>query len=80
MLLFLRAAARAGLGVAPLPCYLGDADPSLERVSAPIPEMAASLWLITHPDLRRVARVRALLDFAADFLRTRRAVFEGEKN
>jgi DNA-binding transcriptional LysR family regulator len=79
-LLFLRAAARAGLGVAPLPCYLGDADPSLQRVSAPLPEMDASLWLITHPDLRRVARVRALLDFAADFLRTRRAVFEGEKN
>jgi hypothetical protein len=42
--------------------------------------MDASLWLITHPDLRRVARVRALLDFAADFLRARRAVFEGEKN
>jgi DNA-binding transcriptional LysR family regulator len=79
-LLFLRAAARAGLGVAPLPCYLGDADSSLQRVSAPIPEIAASLWLITHPDLRRVARVRALLDFAADFLRTRRAAFKGEKD
>jgi DNA-binding transcriptional LysR family regulator len=79
-LLFLRAAALAGLGVAPLPCYLGDADPSLQRVSGPLPEMDASLWLITHPDLRRVARVRALLDFAADFLRARRAVFEGGKN
>jgi DNA-binding transcriptional LysR family regulator len=79
-LLFLCAAARAGLGVAPLPCYLGDADPSLQRISAPIPEMAASLWLITHPDLRRVARVRALLDFAADFLRMRRGAFEGEKD
>ncbi len=62
-LLALRAAARAGVGVAPLPCYLAEADPELRRVAAPLPEMESSLWLITHPDLRRSARVRAFLDF-----------------
>jgi DNA-binding transcriptional LysR family regulator len=77
-LLFLRAA-RAGLGVAPLPCYLGDAEPALGRMTAPIAEMASSLWLITHPDLRRVARIRAFLDFAADALHKQRGSFEGDR-
>lgn len=76
-LLVLHAMARSGLGAAPLPCYLGDADPGLEQIGAPLPEMAASLWLITHPDLRRVARIRALLDFAADDFARRRGAFEG---
>ena len=78
-LIALRAAARAGLGVAPLPCYLGDTDPMLERVTPPLPEMVASLWLITHPDLRRVARIRAFLDFAAAALRPHRPAFEGAR-
>src|SRR5699024_8253305 len=43
--LALQAAARAGLGVAPLPCYLGDADPALSRLGPAIPEMASALWL-----------------------------------
>ena len=76
-LLALRAAARSGLGVAPLPCYLGDPDPWLVRVHPPLPEMASALWLLTHPDLRRVARVRAVLDFLADSLTRQRPVFEG---
>ena len=62
-LLALREAARAGLGVAPLPCYLAGADPGLRQLGAPQPGMASTLWLITHPDLRRSARVRAFLDF-----------------
>jgi DNA-binding transcriptional LysR family regulator len=77
-LLALRAAARAGLGVAPLPCYLADPDPALARVRAPLPEMASALWLLTHPDLRRVARIRVFLDFAADWLASRRALIEGD--
>jgi DNA-binding transcriptional LysR family regulator len=76
-LLALRAAARAGLGVAPLPCYLGDADPALSRLGPAIPEMASALWLLTHPDMRRVARIRAFLDFMAPWLEQRRDLLEG---
>lgn len=76
-LLALRAAARAGLGVAPLPCYLGDADPTLSRLGPVIPEMASALWLLTHPDMRRVARIRALLDFMAPWLEQWRDLLEG---
>ena len=73
----LAAAARAGLGAAPLPCFLGDTDASLMRLSEPIQERAATLWLLTHPDLRRATRIRACLDFFGPRLRAMRHLFEG---
>ena len=76
-LLALRAAARAGLGVAPLPCYLCDLDPTLSRVGPVLPRMASALWLLTHPDLRRVARIRALLDFLSPWLEQSKDLLEG---
>ncbi len=45
-----------------LPCYLGDPTPSLERVGSPIPEASADFWLLIHADLKRSARVRAMVD------------------
>jgi hypothetical protein len=36
-----------------------------------------SLWLLTDPDLRRVARIRALLDFLAEWLIDRRQLGRG---
>ncbi len=72
-------AAAAGLGLVALPCYLGDARPGLVRVRPPIAEMATTLWLLTHPDLRRTARVRAFLDFAGDWLKQRRGLLEGRR-
>lgn len=57
--------ARAGLGCALIPNYLGDDDPALFRVAGPFPEMASEIWLLTHPDLRRVARVKVFMDFVA---------------
>ncbi len=76
-LVALAATARAGLGVAALPCFLADGDPALVRVHGPLAEMASALWLLTHADLRRVARVRAFLDFAAERLTRARRRFEG---
>ena len=75
----LRAAAHAGIGVAALPCYLGDADARLQRVGAPLKEMEAPLWLLTHPDLRRVARIRTVLDVLANHLVAERALIEGRR-
>lgn len=62
-------AVRDGMGLAVLPCYLADADEALVRVNAPLPELATDLWLLTHPDLRRVARIRAFMDFVAEAVR-----------
>jgi DNA-binding transcriptional LysR family regulator len=75
----LRDAARAGLGLAVLPCYLGDADERLRRVAVTQPDIPRSvLWLLTHDDLRRTARVRAAMDFFAIALSRHRALLEGE--
>jgi len=77
-LLALRSAAVAGFGVAALPCYLADPVPELRRVTKPLPEMEGSLWLLTHPDLRKVARIRSVLDFMADALSRQRGLIEGK--
>jgi DNA-binding transcriptional LysR family regulator len=41
------------------------------------PAMASELWLLTHPDLRRTARVRAFMDALAQGLRRERPLLEG---
>ena len=71
-------AARAGIGVALLPCYLGDGDPGLERALAdPVAELATELWMVTHRDLRNTARVRAFFDVVGGGMSGERSVFEG---
>jgi DNA-binding transcriptional LysR family regulator len=73
----LAAAAAAGTGLALLPCYIGAATPGLVRLTAPVPELETGLWLLTHPDLRNTARVRAFLDFAATEIGRRKKTIEG---
>lgn len=71
-------AARAGIGVALLPCYLGDGDRGLERALAdPIAALATELWMVTHRDLRNTARVRAFFDVVGGGMSGERSVFEG---
>lgn len=76
-LVALQAAVRTGLGVAPLPCYLGDPDPQLVRVKGPVAAMATTLWVLIHPDLRRTARIRAFVDFMVPALQRLRPLLEG---
>ena len=79
-MLHLLAACRAGVGAALLPCFLADPDPALRRLAPPDPALSTELWLLTHPDLRRSARVRALLDFLFDALKPMRTRLAGEIN
>ncbi|MGP9766527.1 LysR family transcriptional regulator [Halomonas sp. AOP13-D3-9] len=61
-MLGMQSAVRHGTGIAVLPCYLGDADAALLRLSEPIEALTTQLWLLTHPDLRHVARVRTFME------------------
>lgn len=55
--------AKAGIGLAVLPCAIAELEPGLTRV-AELPEtFGLDLWLLTHEDLRHTARIRAVLDF-----------------
>jgi DNA-binding transcriptional LysR family regulator len=76
-LLGLWQAAQAGLGLAALPCYLGDTSENLVRVHGPIAAMETGLWILTHEDLRHTARIRAFSEFAANALTRRRSLLEG---
>ncbi|MEO1346690.1 MAG: LysR family transcriptional regulator [Pseudomonadota bacterium] len=64
-----QAAAREGLGIAILPCLFGDEDDALVRVGSRPPVKSRDIWLLTHNDLRRTARVQAFMQFAEGVLR-----------
>lgn len=70
-------AAKQGLGVAPLPCFLGDAEPDLVRVTPPLEPLTRELWVFTHPDLRTTARVAALMAHLVASLEEQKARIEG---
>jgi len=65
------AAARAGLGLAALPHFLGDGDPRLERYETGRKEIGRDVWLLVHRDLRRTPVVRVVMAFLADCLKAR---------
>ena len=56
-------AIRAGAGLGILPCFAGDADASLVRLTGTIDELEADYWLLVHPDLRAVPRVRRVVEW-----------------
>lgn len=69
-------AAVEGFGIAVLPCKLG-ADPRLERITRDVVATRA-INLVTHPDLVKIARVRAVMDFLIAVFARDRAAFAGE--
>jgi DNA-binding transcriptional LysR family regulator len=58
----LHAAARLGIGIAVLPCFVAEDDPALTRLEGPEP-VKHELWLLVHGDLRRAPRVRAVIEW-----------------
>jgi DNA-binding transcriptional LysR family regulator len=60
-----------GIGVGLLPTFMEAKHPDLVPVSDPIPELAAPIWMLTHPDLRQTARVRAFVQHVGDALTQR---------
>jgi len=77
-LLALRDLAAAGLGLVVLPRYLGDLSPGLVRIGEPAMKSSSALWVLTHEDLRRTARVRAFTEFTAEAFARRRHLLEGK--
>jgi DNA-binding transcriptional LysR family regulator len=69
-------AAVAGVGIAELACFLGDGAPGLVRVWPDEPPARRAVWLIVHEDMRRSARVRAVLAAIGEAFRRQRAILE----
>ena len=61
---------RAGLGVAVVPCFVCDREPDLERLTAPETSGEFGVWVLTHPDLRRSARIPAFMQQVGTMIAT----------
>lgn len=72
----LMVAAKAGLGLAPLPRLAADVDPDL-FCCLEIDDFPSRVWVLTRADMRDVPRVRAFIDFLMPhFATNRRALIE----
>lgn len=71
------AAAAQGLGMASLPLMMGDNYPGLVRVPDAGLQRGRPAWLLTHPDLRRMERVRVFAKFLAEAIVAKAEAFGG---
>ena len=69
-------AARLGVDATILPCFIGERDPGLERITPNQIVSRRDIWLLVRADLRRVRRIRTFLDFFVRYIKTQRAVIE----
>src|SRR6201985_1537884 len=73
------AAVRQGLGMTTLPCFVGDADPLLARVSGTDLHMYGTLWLLTQGETRKTKRVRLFTEFVSGRLTTHAPLLTGQR-
>jgi len=57
------AAAENHMGIASLPCYMGDKSPTLQRLHNAKPVDPEWIWVLAHKNMYRNARVKVLIDF-----------------
>jgi len=54
------------MGIALLPCVIGDNDPVLARVPPGHSSSHYDVWLLSHPDLRDTARIRVFREYITE--------------
>jgi DNA-binding transcriptional LysR family regulator len=69
--------AKAGLGLAPLPTAIADAESDLERMLGPIDELTRIWRVLAAPDKRHTPRVAAFFDFVVDEIESLRPIITG---
>lgn len=74
-----RKACRLGMGIAILPCFIGDNDDSLVRIAPFTSEHKFDLWLLTHPDMRENTKVKAFNHFIKERIMQKQPLIEGER-
>ncbi|MFA7588227.1 MAG: LysR family transcriptional regulator [Novosphingobium sp.] len=58
-------AVRQGIGITALPCFVGDADPQLERVPGTGLHLYGPVWLLTQGETRKTKRVRLFTEYVS---------------
>lgn len=64
----MHALAKAGAGLAVLPCYLGESTRELRRLSDPLEGESVDLWLHVNQDTQQMARVRIVMEYLVERL------------
>lgn len=72
-------AVRAGIGCGVLPCFVGGSMPELRRLSEPLPALGQPLWLLVHPEMAAVPRIRRASDALAAQLRRAAPLLTGHQ-
>lgn len=72
------AAACAGVGMAMLPCFLADACEGISRLPGAQVQFNHEIWLLSHPDLREVTRLRKFREFVVELFERKQAFLCGE--
>jgi len=72
-------ACESGLGISVLPCLIGDVNESLVRVPPYVTEKKFELWVLSHPDLRKNAKIQAFVRFMTDYVLDKKSLIEGEE-
>lgn len=75
----LRDLVRAGAGLGVLPCFVGDLDPTLERVGEEIPELRHRQWIVMNSDDRHRSDIRLVADRLAKLLKSHRDILAGKR-
>jgi len=57
-----------GLGLARMPCYVGDTESSIRRLDLKLTASTWGIWILSHVDLRSTARVRVAREFLIDVI------------
>ena len=71
------AAVRHGIGMTAMPCFVGDADPLLERVPGTGLYLYGPVWLLTQGETRKTKRVRLFTEFVSERLAAYAPLFAG---
>jgi DNA-binding transcriptional LysR family regulator len=70
-------AARAGCGIAMLPCFLVAGDPVLVEMGLSETPPARELWLLIRRDRQKTPRIRVVTDFLVGLFRREQSRFRG---
>lgn len=65
------------MGIARMPCYVADTEPSLRRIDVTLTPSTWGVWVLSHMDLRATARVRVCRKFLIEIIEQQRDLIEG---
>ena len=74
------AAMKEGVGLGIAACYFADQEPQLERLLARQFDYSFEIWVVTHVDIYKSARIKAVFDFLIEYLDKDADLFSGRAN